>query len=204
MIRGDDPSIGMARIVEDPSLFSRALNANNLSSLKPASPRGFAKPFVRLQLSLSTAIIRADLDEHGRRIDSSPVETVSRRRQSICRHNLALLTIDADEMSSPDHLDVLVRAFKAAWQFHFHAGRHSGIAESAARPALAQFLVDKTREGVVDEPSLAAAGIEFLVSLDSQPEEAADEALDEPHVCWTVRLEKASARFAPVGRVRWF
>jgi hypothetical protein len=70
--------------------------------------------------------------------------------------------------------------------------------ECIARPALAEFLVSKLREGVDDEPSLAAAGLAFLFSLEDTPEEPVDaslqdvspeEPVDEPDVRWDVHLE---------------
>jgi hypothetical protein len=75
-------------------------------------------------------------------------------------------------MSKSDHIDLLGRAFKAAWELYFQPGRNSGVLECVARPALAEFLVSKVREGVDDEPSLAASGLEFLFSLeDAQNDE---------------------------------
>ena len=115
-------------------------------------------------------------------------------------------------MSKLDHVDLLVRAFKAAWDYYFHPGRNSGVLECLARPALAEFLVCKVREGVDDEPSLAAAGLAFLFSLEDTSEDPVDaslqdvspeEPIDKPYVRWDVHLENASARFLPVGHVRW-
>ncbi len=52
--------------------------------------------------------------------------------------------------------------------------------ECLARPALAEFLVNKLREGIDDEPSLAVAGLQFLFSLeDTQDEPAAETRLQE-------------------------
>jgi hypothetical protein len=119
---------------------------------------------------------------------------------------------DSPGMSNLDHIDLLVRAFKAAWEYYFQPGRNTGVLECLARPALAEFLVSKVRQGVDDEPSLAAAGLEFLYSLEDPPEEPVDfslqdsspeEPVDEPDVRWDVHLENASARFLPVGHVRW-
>jgi hypothetical protein len=115
-------------------------------------------------------------------------------------------------MSESDHIDLLVRAFKAAWDYYFQPGRNSGVLECLARPALAEFLVSKAREGINDEPSLAAAGLEFLFSLEDPPEEPVDfspedisleKPVAEPGVRWDVHLENASARFLPVKHVRW-
>jgi hypothetical protein len=97
-------------------------------------------------------------------------------------------------MSSPDHIDLLVRAFKAAWEYYFQPSRNGCVSESLARPALTEFLVSKFREGIDDEPSLAAAGLEFLFSL----EDTEDEPTDFP----SLHLENAGARFVPVGRIR--
>ena len=115
-------------------------------------------------------------------------------------------------MSKSDHVDLLVRAFKAAWDYYFQPSRNTGVLECLARPALAEFLVSKVREGMNDEPSLAAAGLEFLFSLEDTPEEPVDVSLqdvslekpvDEADIRWNVHLENASARFLPVGHVRW-
>jgi hypothetical protein len=103
-------------------------------------------------------------------------------------------------MSKSDHIDLLVRAFKAAWDFYFQPGRNSDVLECLARPALAQFLVSKAREGVDDEPSLAAAGLEFLFSLEDAQDD--EEPIDVDVPLWSMRLENASARFVPVGHVR--
>jgi hypothetical protein len=101
-------------------------------------------------------------------------------------------------MSSPDHIDLLVRAFKAAWEYYFQPGRNGGVLECLARPALAEFLVSKLREGIDDEPSLAAAGLEFLFSL----EDMQDEPIDVDFPPWGLHLKNAVARFVPVGHVR--
>jgi hypothetical protein len=133
-------------------------------------------------------------------------------------------------MSSPEQISVLVRAFKAAWEFYFQPDRDTTVLECLARPALAQFLVDKTKEGITDEPSLAAAGLEYLFSLEDPPEDledapedivavsadapdlvsadAPDLASDALHMEMAdvlgdvLHLENAGARFMPVSRVR--
>jgi hypothetical protein len=122
-----------------------------------------------------------------------------------------LLNDDID-MSSPDHTDLLIRAYKAAWDHYFQPGRNGGVLECLARPALAKFLVEKTRQGIHDEPSLAAAGLQYLFSLEDPPEEPFDvsfdyhdppeEPVDEKDLCWSMHLVNVSARFVPVGRVR--
>ena len=117
------------------------------------------------------------------------------RLQDVIGTNL----LDDDiSMSSPDHIDLLVRAFNAAWEYYFQPGRNGGVLECLARPALAEFLVGKLREGIDDEPSLAAAGLEFLFSL----EDTQDEPIDVDFPSWGLHLENAVARFVPVGHVR--
>jgi hypothetical protein len=117
-------------------------------------------------------------------------------------------------MPSPEHIDLLVRAFKAAWEHYFEPARNGGVLECLARPALAEFLVSKLREGIDDEPSLAAAGLAFLFSLEDTPDDersvdallqdvSPEEPVDKPDMLWDVHLENASARFLPVGHVRW-
>jgi hypothetical protein len=119
---------------------------------------------------------------------------------------------DNSGLSKPDHIGLLVSAFNAAWDYYFQPGRNSGVLECLARPALAEFLVGKLREGVDDEPTLPAAGLEFLFSLEDAPEEPVDaslqdvspeEPVDKPDVRWHVHLENANARFLPVEHVRW-
>ena len=108
-------------------------------------------------------------------------------------------------MSSPEHIGILVRAFEAAWEFYFRPDRNTPVLECLARPALAQFLVNKTKEGMTDEPSLAAAGLEFLFSLEDWPEDIVDEPVNVPDFARNVlHLENAGARFAPIRRVRLF
>src|SRR5215510_2177055 len=90
-------------------------------------------------------------------------------------------------MSSPDHISVLVRAFKAVWECYFRPDRNTPVLECLARPAQAQFLVNKRKEGMTDVPSIAAAGLEFLFSLEDPPEDIVDDFLG---VCciWKMRL----------------
>src|SRR6185312_7764303 len=61
-------------------------------------------------------------------------------------------------MSSSEHIEVLVSAFKVAWNQYFQADRNRRVLECLARPALAEFLVGKVKEGIRDLPTLAAAG----------------------------------------------
>lgn len=108
-------------------------------------------------------------------------------------------------MPDQNTTDLLVRAFHAAWDHYFRPGRNGGVLECLARPALARFLVEKRREGITDEPSLAAAGLQFLFSLEDPPEEvdlSFDEKLaDELEPSWSMHLANASARFISVGRI---
>ena len=128
-----------------------------------------------------------------------------------CGSNFHLIRRPRNGMPS-DRIDTLVRAFKAVWDHYFQPGRDSGVLECLARPALAEFLVEKSRQGIDDEPSLAAAGLQFLFSLeDDFQEEPIDVALgyppansvDESDVRWNVHLENASAQFLPVGHFHW-
>lgn len=99
-------------------------------------------------------------------------------------------------MSSTDHIGLLVRAFNAAWDGYSFLSRNGCVSKSVARPLLSEFLVRKFREGIHDEPSLAAAGLKFLFSL----EDKQDKPIDFPS--WGLHLENASARFIPIGRVQ--
>ena len=99
-------------------------------------------------------------------------------------------------MPQTNQNDLLDRAFDAAWNFYFKPGGSSYVLESLARPALTQFLARKLREGVNDEPSLAAAGLQFLFSLEDEDDEPA-----VPFPSWGLHLEHAGARFPRVNRV---
>jgi hypothetical protein len=116
-------------------------------------------------------------------------------------------------MSSPEHVDLLVRAFKAAWEHYFEPAKNGGVLECMARPALAEFLVGKAREGIDDEPSLAAAGLAFLFSLEDTPDDersvdaslqdvSPEEPVDKPisPMCGGTCIWKMQARdFFPLG-----
>jgi hypothetical protein len=102
--------------------------------------------------------------------------------------------------------DLLVRAFHAAWDHYFRPGRNGGVLECLARPGLARFLVEKRKEGITDEPSLAAAGLQYLFSLEDPQEEQVGLSLDEEpldilDLAWSMHLANASAKFIPIGRV---
>jgi hypothetical protein len=98
-----------------------------------------------------------------------------------------------------EQVDILVRAFKAAWEHYFRPGRNSGVLECSARSALAEFLAEEMRDGIDDESSLAVAGLQFLFSLEDEQ----IEPVDEFDTSWSVRLESAGARFAPIVHARW-
>ena len=97
-------------------------------------------------------------------------------------------------MPQTNQNDLLVRAFDAAWDFYFKPGGIAYVSEDRARPALIEFLVRKFSEGVDDEPSLAAAGLEFLFSLE-------DDEPVEPFPSWGLHVEHAGARFMRINRV---
>ncbi|WP_407158806.1 hypothetical protein [Bradyrhizobium sp. STM 3557] len=95
---------------------------------------------------------------------------------------------------------VLVSAFKVAWIDYY--GRPEGdcaLSIEVARPALARFLVEKSREGITDEASLAAAGLQFLISLE-MADRPSDSASSEPST-WHVS-GNGTARFLVQGRIR--
>lgn len=64
---------------------------------------------------------------------------------------------------------ILARAFVQAWQSYYVAGRREAISEEIARPALAKHLVVMAKEGVSEEATLAAAGLQLLNSLTTEP-----------------------------------
>src|SRR5262249_53621954 len=106
-------------------------------------------------------------------------------------------------MPSPDiDINLLVRAFNASWDFYFQPSRITSVRETLARPALAAYLISKVREGITDEPSLAAAGLQFLFELEDELEEPIDDPVDETNVSWELHLENATARFEPFLRVQ--
>jgi hypothetical protein len=113
---------------------------------------------------------------------------------------------DVISMLDQNTTDLLVRAFQAAWDHYFRPGRDGGVLECLARPALARFLVERRKEGMTDEPSLAAAGLQYLFSLEDPQEEQVgpsfdEEPLDGVDLSWSMHLANASAQFVPIGRV---
>jgi hypothetical protein len=100
---------------------------------------------------------------------------------------------------------VLVSAFKVAWIDYY--GRPEGdcaLSIEVARPALARFLVEKSREGMTDEAALAAAGLQFLISLEmaeSATDSASSELASSELPSWHVS-GKGTARFMVQGRIR--
>lgn len=98
---------------------------------------------------------------------------------------------------------VLVSAFKVAWiDYYGRPEGDSALSIEVARPALAKFLVDKSREGITDEADLAAAGLQFLISLETA-DRPADSPSSEPPETPSWHLSgKATARFLVEGRVR--
>jgi hypothetical protein len=84
---------------------------------------------------------------------------------------------------------LLARAFDRAWNGYFRPGRLVTVPEDAARKALATLLAKLAQEGISDEDSLAESGMKHLVSITPEP--------------WGhVRLERASAKFVRLWRVR--
>jgi hypothetical protein len=95
---------------------------------------------------------------------------------------------------------VLVSAFKIAWTDYY--GQREGddlLSKEVARPALAKFLVGKTREGIVDEAGLAAVGLQFLIDLETA-EISTDDAASES-ASWQLS-GTATARFIVEARIR--
>jgi len=64
---------------------------------------------------------------------------------------------------------ILARAFVQAWQSYYVPERFDAISEEAVRPALTKLLVAMVKEGVVEEVTLAAAGLRYLNSIKSNP-----------------------------------
>ena len=109
-------------------------------------------------------------------------------------------------MAPSKQTDLLVRAFKAAWTDYYQFGRNDAVSPETARSPLAQFLVDKAREGIIDEVVLASAGLDFLFSLEGPPQAepiVVDDAPQTPvgEPSWIMRLENATARFVRVNHV---
>jgi hypothetical protein len=112
---------------------------------------------------------------------------------------------------------ILARAFVKAWQSYYLRERGDTISEETARPALSKLLVAMAKEGVVDEVTLAAAGLRYLNSLTSKRHRSSgiswrnkkSDISDElPSQQTTVRsrsmhfrLDDVSAKFLPEWRV---
>ena len=123
------------------------------------------------------------------------------------------LTLDQDDLPA-----VLARAFVRAWQSYYLPGRRNTISEDTARPALARYLVAKAKEGIVEEITLAAAGLRHLNLLTPEPRGSSDvslpgmsEFVDEPasdlarfnSLNLHFRFNGLNAKFLPQWRIPW-
>jgi|SRR5690242_1916327 hypothetical protein len=98
---------------------------------------------------------------------------------------------------------VLVSAFKVAWiDYYGRPEGDSALSIEVARPALARFLVDKSREGITDEASLAAAGLQFLISLEMEDGPTDSPPSETPETPSWHLSGTATARFLVQGRIR--
>jgi hypothetical protein len=61
-------------------------------------------------------------------------------------------------LADPETTKLLARAFDRAWERYYRPGRVT-IAPDAARPALANHLVELAKSGTIDEEKLAASGL---------------------------------------------
>jgi hypothetical protein len=64
-----------------------------------------------------------------------------------------------------DLVEILARAFDAAWQDYYGRPGCGTLPQEMARSALASFLVARAKDGMTDEAAMAAAGLEHLISL---------------------------------------
>jgi hypothetical protein len=106
-----------------------------------------------------------------------------------------------------DDLAMLARAFDQAWEGYYCSGRTGTISKEVARPALANFLVAKAKEGMVEEATLATAGLAYLISLAPEVQETDNMVrmqTDELTITdsWNFNLNGANARFADQWIVR--
>jgi hypothetical protein len=123
------------------------------------------------------------------------------------------LTLDRDDLPG-----ILARAFVQAWQSYYLPGRRNTISEDTARPALARYLVARAKEGIIEEITLAAAGLRHLNLLTPEPRRSSDvpspgmsEFVDEPASDLArfnsrnlhFRFNGLSATFLPQWRVPW-
>jgi hypothetical protein len=106
-------------------------------------------------------------------------------------------------MSQPfdkDLVEILARAFDAAWQDYYGEPRSGALPEATARPSLAGFLVARAKEGMTDEAAMAAAGLEHLISL--TPVEANELSGERAMDAWRLSCSRSSARFGDLWRIR--
>ncbi len=96
-------------------------------------------------------------------------------------------------------INILARAFDAAWS-DYHGGARSGLLpEKTARSALANYLVARAKEGTCDESTMAAAGLAHLISLTPGEMNDASRSTTEP---WKLNYQDANARFVNLWRAR--
>jgi hypothetical protein len=95
------------------------------------------------------------------------------------------------EWASDEFKLLLARAFDRAWKRYYRPSRMGAISEGVARPALAKYLIELAKAGVVSVDALAEGGLLHLISLTPQ-------ARHWGHL----RIESAAARFQQEWRVR--
>jgi hypothetical protein len=99
-----------------------------------------------------------------------------------------------------DLVEILARAFDAAWQGYYREYRSASLPEEIARPALAGFLVKSAKDGMTDEAVMAAAGLEHLISL--TPAEPNGISGERAVGIWHLSCNGSGARFSNFWRVR--
>jgi hypothetical protein len=105
-------------------------------------------------------------------------------------------------MSQPfdkDLVEILARAFDAAWQDYYGESHSGTLPEETARPSLAGFLVARAKGGMTDEAAMAAAGLEHLISL--TPIKSI-EVSGEEAATWSLSCSRPNARFGNLWRAR--
>ena len=95
---------------------------------------------------------------------------------------------------------ILVSAFKVAWiEYYRRPENDCVLSKEVARPALAKFLVEKSRDGLADEGALAVAGLQFLIALETTDGSTEHTPLEAPS--WHLS-GKTTAHFVLQARIR--
>ena len=157
---------------EVPQLLSAAASFQNFGAVAPDKmSKETARRFTPPRFNAALTIPRQDLLRSGGTgaVAGPAVARRSRRRNArrlFPWQDRWLSLMDGEELKL-----LLARAFDRAWARYYRPGRVT-ISPEIARPALANYLVRRAKDGVTEEDRLTGGGLMYLISI--TPEGAPD------------------------------